>query len=76
MTMYQFWMAETCSIFLRQCFANIIVLVRFKTLINISMLCGMKVKKKNMRYLDFLLSWFINHLIEFTFDESRKPVVT
>lgn len=76
MTMYQFWMAETCNIFLRQCLANIIVLVRFKTLINISMLCGMKVKKKNMGYLDFLLSWFINHLIEFTFDESRKPVVT
>lgn len=30
MTMYQFLMAETCNIFLRQCFAKIIVLVRFK----------------------------------------------
>lgn len=30
MKMYQFWMAETCNIFLRQGFAKIIVLVRFK----------------------------------------------
>lgn len=68
---FKLLIAETCNIFLRQCFAEIIVLVRLKTLITISMLCGMKVKKKNIGYLNFLLFWFIKHSIEYTFDKSK-----